>query len=147
MLGDNLMDEEVFQQYAKAWRKRQRDEERKRRKKLRQARETAGKLAEMLVQDYGAKEVWLFGSLIRSGSFHRNSDIDLAAAGLPAQEFFRIMARLNAATEFAVDLVDLDACPPWLAATIRKEGKLLGGKQLEPLFCEKETGGSHAGQN
>ncbi|AEG13781.1 DNA polymerase beta domain protein region [Desulfofundulus kuznetsovii DSM 6115] len=95
MLGDNLMDEEVFQQYAKAWRKRQRDEERKRRKKLRQAREAAGKLAEILVQNYGAKEVWLFGSLIRSGSFHRNSDIDLAAAGLPAQEFFRILARLN----------------------------------------------------
>lgn len=140
------MDEAVFQQYAKAWRKRQRNEERKRVKRLQQARETAEKLAEMLVQNYGAKEVWLFGSLTRSSSFHRNSDIDLAAAGLPAQEFFRILAELNATTEFAVDLIDLDACPSWLATAIRKEGRLLGGSQLEPLFCE-ETGGSHAGQN
>ncbi|MGB9662415.1 MAG: nucleotidyltransferase family protein [Moorellaceae bacterium] len=141
------MEEAVFQQYAKAWRQRQKDEEVKRTKRLLQARETAENLAEMLVQNYGAKEVWLFGSLIRSDSFHRNSDIDLAAAGLPAQQFFRILAQLNAATEFVVDLVDLDACPSWLATAIRKEGKLLRGKQVEPLFCEKELGGVHAGQN
>lgn len=74
------MEEAVFQQYAKAWRKRQKDEEVKRTKRLRQARETAENLAEMLVQNYGAKEVWLFGSPIRSDSFHRNSDIDLATS-------------------------------------------------------------------
>lgn len=127
------MDEAVFQEYAKAWRKRQKDEEKLRVKRLQQAREAAVKLTELLVRNYGAEEVWLFGSLTRSRSFHRNSDIDLAATGLPAQEFFRILAQLNAATDFTVDLVDLDACPPWLATAIRKEGKLLGGRQLETL--------------
>jgi len=56
------MDEETFQQYAKAWRKRQKDEENKRTKRLGQAGETAKKLAEMLMQNWGAKEVWLLGS-------------------------------------------------------------------------------------
>lgn len=147
MLRENLKDEAIFQPYAEAWRKRREVEERKRTKRLRQAREIAENLAEMLVQNYGAKEVWLFGSLVRAASFHRNSDIDLAVAGLPAQQFFRILAQLNTATEFAVDLVDLDACPSWLAEAIRIEGKLLRAQQVEPLFCKKETGGLHARQN
>jgi len=37
--------------------------------------------------------------------------------------------RLNAATEFIVDLVDLDACPAWLAEAVRREGQLLAVRQ------------------
>ena len=125
------MEEAVFQEYVKAWRNRKKEAERRQAESLRQAREAAAKLTRILVEDYRAREVWLFGSLARTRGFHRRSDIDLAASGLPAQEFFRILSRLNAATGFAVDLVDLEACPPWLAAVIRKEGKLLGGKPRE----------------
>ncbi len=41
--------------------------------RLREAREAAAKLARILIQDYRAKEVWLFGSLARGRSFHRLS--------------------------------------------------------------------------
>jgi len=119
------MDQTTFQALVKAWRKRQQDEERYRAERAQAARKEAEKLAQVLLREYGAKEVWLFGSLARTRGFHRHSDIDLAASGLPAREFFSILSRLNAATEFIVDLVDLDACPDWLAEAVRREGQLL----------------------
>lgn len=125
------MDEVTFQVYAEAWRKRQRDEERHRRERARRAGKVAEKLARMLVREYGAAEVWLFGSLARFQELHRHSDIDLAASGLPRREFFRLLSRLNAVSEFAVDLIDLEACPAWLAAAIRQEGRLLAWRQAD----------------
>ncbi|MCL6448998.1 MAG: nucleotidyltransferase domain-containing protein [Armatimonadetes bacterium] len=76
------MDETIFQEYVKAWRNRKKEAERRQAESLRQAREAASKLARILVQDYRAGEVWLFGSLARIRGFHRRSDIDLAASGL-----------------------------------------------------------------
>lgn len=125
--GGRTMDEVTFSDYVRAWRERQREGERRRRERFRQAEKAAARLAEILVREYGAREVWLFGSLARVRGFHGHSDIDLAASGLPAREFFRILSRLNALTEFEVDLVDLEACPAWLAEAIRREGRLLAG--------------------
>jgi predicted nucleotidyltransferase len=119
------VEEAVFRVYARSWRKRQEDERRHLAEKARAAGKAAERLAQILVREYGAREVWLFGSLARGRGFRRHSDIDLAATGLPAREFFSILSRLNAATEFNVDLVDLDACPTWLAEAVRREGRLL----------------------
>jgi len=137
------MDQATFQAFVKAWRKRQQEEERCRAERTQAARKEAEKLAQALLREYGAKEVWLFGSLARTCGFHRHSDIDLAASGLPAREFFSILSRLNAATEYNVDLVDLDACPAWLAEAVRRQGQLLAVRQATlPTGDGKEGSGA-----
>lgn len=119
------MDKADLEVYVRAWREAQKAERRRLAERARRGREVAAGLASLLIKEYGAGEVWLFGSLARSRGFHLRSDIDLAATHLPKRDFFRILSRLNGASDFAVDLVDLDSCPTWLAKAIRKEGILL----------------------
>ena len=126
------MDEADLEVYVRAWREAQEAERRRLSERARRGREVAAGLANLLVKEYGASEVWLFGSLVRSRGFHRRSDIDLAASHLPKREFFRILSRLNNASDFAVDLVDLDSCPAWLGRAIRKEGILLAAAPEAP---------------
>ncbi|MDI7250916.1 MAG: DNA polymerase subunit beta [Bacillota bacterium] len=126
-----VMDRADVQVYVRAWREAHDTERRRLAERARQGRELAARLAAMLVREYGAGEVWLFGSLARSHGFHHRSDIDLAASHLPKTEFFRILSRLNNVSDFAVDLVDLDSCPAWLARAIREEGALLAAAAPE----------------
>lgn len=110
--------------YAAAWKRRLAEEENRWRELAGRAEEVAERAAAALVERYEATEVWLFGSLAR-GRFRPGSDIDLAARGLPPQKYFRILSEINADQEFDVDLIDLDACPPWLAEAVRQHGRLL----------------------
>jgi predicted nucleotidyltransferase len=128
------MDEVTFQSYVEGWKNRQEEEKKKLAKRAKEAKEKAEELACILIREHGASEVWLFGSLLRCGRFHANSDIDLAAGGLHPSQYFSILSRLNSSIDFDVDLIDLDACPSWLALYIRQEGILLdiGGEKSDP---------------
>jgi len=114
--------------YAEAWKRRLAEEEARGRELAARAEETGRRVASTLVERYGAAEVWLFGSLAR-GRFRPGSDIDLAARRLPAREYFRILSEINADQEFDLDLIDLDACPPWLAEAVRQQGRLLARRE------------------
>jgi predicted nucleotidyltransferase len=60
-----------------------------------------------LLKDSGAREVYLFGSLVRpSASTVR--DIDVAVRGLPPSLFFRVYGQLMMRLDHDFDLVDLD---------------------------------------
>ncbi len=61
---------------------------------------------EILIQD-GCKEVYVFGS-IANGSYTPDSDIDLAAVGLPKNRFFSAYGRILSSVRRHVDLVGLD---------------------------------------
>lgn len=110
--------------YAAAWRRRLAQEEEACRMLAARAEEAAHRAVRALVEQHGASEVWLFGSLAR-GCFRPGSDVDLAARGLPPQKWFRILAEINAGQEFDFDLIDLEACPQWLAEAVRRHGRLL----------------------
>jgi len=60
-----------------------------------------------LLKGYGAREVYLFGSMAR-GDMDTYSDWDLAVRGLPADIFFSVLAKLMKSLSRPVDLVDLD---------------------------------------
>jgi predicted nucleotidyltransferase len=45
------------------------------------------------VQDFGARKVYLFGSLLDQGSVHARSDIDLAVEGLEGGLYFKARRR------------------------------------------------------
>jgi predicted nucleotidyltransferase len=67
-----------------------------------------------LLQAFGAREIYLFGSMAR-GDMDRYSDWDFAVQGLPASEYFSAYAKLMQALSRPVDLVDLDEANPFSA--------------------------------
>lgn len=93
-------------------------------KRRRRAYAAALKAAELLKTKFGAKEVILFGSLARRGSFTLYSDIDLAERGIPSDSYLTAMDTvLYLDKEFKIDLVELDTCLPAMREEIESEGK------------------------
>jgi|GEM_PF-681573 len=80
--------------------------------------------AAALIRSRGGKQVFLFGSLIRSGNFWEHSDIDLAVSGLPREvSFWRLYAEVLAQVEpFHADLVVMEGAPAELRQHILQEG-------------------------
>lgn len=73
----------------------------------------ARRIADMLRQDFGATEIYLFGSVLHPDEFHVHSDIDLAADGIvPARYLTAVAKALILAEEFSVDLADISECQP-----------------------------------
>jgi uncharacterized protein len=79
----------------------------------------------LLKQDFQAREVILFGSLLHRERFHLSSDIDLAVRGLDPLNYFTAVAKLQDLSPFKIDLVRLERCKPSLAAAIATEGQPL----------------------
>ncbi len=56
---------------------------------------------------YGAREVYIFGSLAE-GTFTRHSDIDMAVTGLPPEKYFNALGEAMDILGKPLDLIDLD---------------------------------------
>ncbi|OGJ87070.1 MAG: hypothetical protein A2268_15285 [Candidatus Raymondbacteria bacterium RifOxyA12_full_50_37] len=89
------------------------------------AKAVAREMAAFLSRDYGAKKVWLFGSLA-NGAFSAVSDLDIAYQGIEPSFYFRVYARISEMFQpFNVDLVDVDDCRPDLLREILEKGIIL----------------------
>ena len=87
-----------------------------------EAHTVAKKLAEELINRFGAKNVFLFGSLAR-GDFSKWSDIDMAVRGIPSKDFYRAVAFASGFSKvWKIDLVDTADCSEDLQGIILKEG-------------------------
>jgi predicted nucleotidyltransferase len=71
----------------------------------------------------GAREVYVFGSVVRKRSTPPQ-DVDLAVSGLPPEVFFEAYADASDALDMPLDLVDLDEENPFVRY-LKDEGKLL----------------------
>jgi len=89
-----------------------------------QARAALPELVAILVQEYGARRVVLFGSLL-GPAFCETSDIDLLVEGLPAQRYGEALGRLFAVAPVAVDLIPLETGRPAVVARALAEGEVL----------------------
>jgi len=116
-----------YREYVEAWRKRLSQEECERRMRARWLRELAHACARRLVQDFGARKVYLFGSLLREDVVHARSDIDLAVEGLEGGSYFAALSALWKLLPAGVELnlVPLEDAWPGLAERVRTEGKVL----------------------
>jgi len=113
-------------EYIEGWRKRIREEERKRRERYLRAREFAERAALRLKREFGAEKVYLFGTCADPDRFRLDSDIDLAVSGLRSDLFFKAWAAIEREREFRIDLIPLEDAPPHLRRRIEKEGVELG---------------------
>ena len=103
-------------------RRRKEQEELARQRRVQRAWEVARRAAALLRKRFHATRVVVFGSLAR-GDFTLWSDVDLAVWGLRPEDTFRaVAALLGLDDDIEVNLVDVQACPPSLLATIEREG-------------------------
>jgi len=117
-----------YSEYKRAWERRWREEEERRRQLLREARKAAQECARLLVEEFGARRVYLFGSLLRECSFHLHSDIDLAVEGLgPGRVYWKALTRLWKLLPpgVSLDLIPMEDAYPSLVKRIKTEGKIL----------------------
>jgi uncharacterized protein len=86
------------------------------------AQQIAQKAADILKEEYGAKKVFLFGSLAQD-RFHQRSDIDLAVEGIPSKQFWPAWNALDAlGSEFEINLVAMETASPQLCQQIIQHG-------------------------
>ena len=79
--------------------------------------------AGLLREEFGATRVVGFGSVAHRAWFTPQSDIDVAAWDIPADQFYRAVAAVTGlSSEFAVDLVDPQGCRPAIRLRIEREG-------------------------
>lgn len=64
-----------------------------------------------LLRSMGATQVFIFGSAAK-GRLRPNSDIDMAATGLPSQVYFSAISKASDLLGRPIDLVDLDEPTP-----------------------------------
>ena len=89
------------------------------------AKKFAAQIAKELGERYGARRVFLFGSLAR-GDQGSVFDIDLAAKGISPSRFFEAVAYVTGLSpKWKIDLVDVDDCAVYLRDMIEKEGVVL----------------------
>lgn len=75
------------------------------------------------LKEYGAKEVYLFGSAA-TGMMREDSDVDLAVSGLPPEVFYRAMGRPGRNLKQNLDLIDLDEDNPF-TRFLKRENELV----------------------
>lgn len=119
--------EEGFSKYVRAWRIRLKQRENRKRDELQRLRGVARACARCLVRDFGARRVYLFGSLLDEELVHDGSDIDLAVEGLEGRLYFRALSEVWKLLPPGVelDLVLLEQAWPGLAERVKAEGVLL----------------------
>jgi predicted nucleotidyltransferase len=82
------------------------------------------RIAALLLREaFGARRVVAFGSLAHRDWFSPWSDVDLAAWGIPPDQFYRAVASVTGLSpDFEMDLVDAESCRPALRRFIEREG-------------------------
>lgn len=96
-----------------------------------QAQEAAEACARVLKEQFGAREVYVFGSLAGQGPWHSRSDIDLAVEGLDPQQYISALSTLWELLPegMELDLVTLETAPPTVVTRIKRAAK---GETLMP---------------
>lgn len=91
-----------------------------------EALKVAKKIASILAKKFGAKEVILFGSLVRDDFFDVASDIDLVVKGLD-KNFLKAYGYCLRLSGFDLDITDYDELPERFKEVADREGRVLYG--------------------
>jgi len=109
-----------------AWQRRLARERQELLQRSTRARGAARRAAESLRRDFGAEEVWLFGSVV-AGPRHDAFDVDLAVRGLAPERYYEALARVSDLIGGPVDLVPLESCGERLRGAVAATGERLDG--------------------
>lgn len=118
----------VVKKYKKHWDEKAAKDKLARERLRQEALKVSTRLGEILVSEFLAKKVVLFGSVLNEEYFKEGSDIDIAVEGLPAELYFTAIARLMMESPFEVDLKPMENLSVLLRQRVAK-GKVLYEKR------------------
>ena len=81
----------------------------------------------MALKKYSWKEIFIFGSVIRNGAFHENSDVDIGIEWLDPLRHYAFVGEISGLMERDVDVVLLEECG--FAGRIKEKGLNWSAKQ------------------
>ncbi|MBS3779994.1 MAG: nucleotidyltransferase domain-containing protein [Desulfovermiculus sp.] len=111
-----------MEKYRETARKRREAAEFQRLQRLDQAWKVARQAAQILCDEFQAREVAVFGSLVHPELFHLRSDIDLAVWGLEQGLYLQAVARVTSLdSDISVDLIAVEEASPSLREHIEDE--------------------------
>lgn len=114
-------------EYVDYWRRRRDAQQAKNQRLVQSARADLKEIVDVLVREFGATHIILFGSLAQ-GRFAEGSDIDLAVEGIPPSEYFAALAAVNDLTALWVDLKPLEVLTPHFRRRVLETGEVLYAK-------------------
>ena len=110
---------EELSRYREFAQQRQEDERRELAIREAKAWDLARQAASLLVKQFRAEHVVVFGSLVCANGFTIWSDVDIAAWGIQPQDTFKaIGAVMDLSDKIIVSLVDVNTCSASLLAVI-----------------------------
>lgn len=118
--------------YITAWKERIKEDEEKRLRLFQEARDAALRAAQVLVDEFGAERVYLFGSLLIRDDFAKHSDIDIAVDGLKTELYFKALSRVWEVLPkgIGLDLVPMEDADEYLKSKILTTGVILYEKRF-----------------
>lgn len=116
-----------FEEYIAGWKERIEKEEEERLSLFHKARTAAQRIAHILVEEFGAKRVYLYGSLLDIKIFTLHSDIDIVVEGLEAKKYFKAINRCWSLLPkgMNLDLIPLEDAEDELKKGLAEKGVLL----------------------
>lgn len=110
-------------QPAKAIERRKRSGAKHIQERKQRAWQIARQAGHILREQFHAKKVVVFGSLVHEAWFTPWSDVDLAAWDIPVDRFFAAVAAITELSEeIEMNLVDPETCCPILRTVIERDG-------------------------
>jgi len=106
------------------WRRRRTQQQAQSQQMALSARAAVEEIVRVLVGEFGAKQIILFGFLVRGG-FAPGSDIDLAVAGIRKADYFAALAAANRLTPLWVDLKPLEDLDPHFRQRVLATGECI----------------------
>jgi len=93
-----------------------------------QARSCLAAIVALLVDEFSASRIILFGSLAK-GNFAPESDIDLAVEGLARESYFAALAAVNRLSPWWVDLKPLEDLEPRFRERVLTTGECIYARE------------------
>jgi predicted nucleotidyltransferase len=79
-------------------------------------------------KEYGAEEVFLFGSCLEESE--SANDIDIAVKGVNPEKFFEMYGKILGAAKSQIDLIPIEHVREHFASNILARGRRIYGKQI-----------------
>jgi predicted nucleotidyltransferase len=116
--------EEKLRKYRETARRQWDKDQRRLDERYQKAWHLAHAAAKILRNEFGANEVFVFGSLVHRELFHLGSDVDLAVSGIDPSCYYRAVGRLLALdSEMEFDLLRLEEASDSWRDKIALEGR------------------------
>lgn len=114
-----------YVEYLAGWQERARRAETEGQKRGELGRALAQRCAALLAAEFGARNVWLFGSMV-GGQVGPHSDVHLLVEGVSPEDFFRAWARCEQEAEgFVIDMLDTADRRDYFRRSVEENGAQL----------------------